>query len=272
MSSQKIKKFYSENAKYEWGRLIRDPYHKLEYETTLHFLKKYLPKKGLILDAGGGPGRYTIELAKQGYDVVLLDITPELIEFAKKQVRKEKVQNKVKNIIIGSITDLSIFDDNTFDAIICLGGPISHLKNNKERQKAVSELTRVAKKNAPIFASVMGKLGVLIGSLRFWPEEMRFPNFKQIIEKGDDYRWHGGHYAHFFVTEELKNLFNRKRLKILELAGLQGISTHSRKEINKFAKHDKEIWKVWLGAHYKFCTRPEIVGISEHMLIVCRKI
>jgi hypothetical protein len=38
----------------------------------MHFLEKYLPKKGLVLDAGGGPGRYTIELAKKGYDVVLL--------------------------------------------------------------------------------------------------------------------------------------------------------------------------------------------------------
>ena len=51
------------------GRLIKDPYHQLELDTTLHFLKKHLPKKGLILDAGGGPGRYTIELAKQGYSL-----------------------------------------------------------------------------------------------------------------------------------------------------------------------------------------------------------
>jgi 2-polyprenyl-3-methyl-5-hydroxy-6-metoxy-1,4-benzoquinol methylase len=42
----------------------------------MHFLEKHLPKKGLILDAGGGPGRYTIELARSGYDVVLLDLVP----------------------------------------------------------------------------------------------------------------------------------------------------------------------------------------------------
>lgn len=66
------------------NKLVRDPYHRLEYNTTMYFLKKYLPSKGLILDAGGGPGRYTIELAKLGYDMVLLDLTPKLLEITKK--------------------------------------------------------------------------------------------------------------------------------------------------------------------------------------------
>lgn len=68
----KVKNYYSQIAQKEWRRLKLSPYHELEFLTTMHFLKKYLPKRGLILDAGGGPGRYTIELAKKGYNVVLL--------------------------------------------------------------------------------------------------------------------------------------------------------------------------------------------------------
>lgn len=37
------------------GKVKKRPYHKLEFKTTLHFLEKYLPKNGLILDAGGDP-------------------------------------------------------------------------------------------------------------------------------------------------------------------------------------------------------------------------
>jgi len=80
---------YSKAVRYEWRRVVKDPFHRLELETTLHFLKKRLPKKGLILDAGGGPGRYAIELGKKGYHVVLLDITTENLAFAKRQIRKE---------------------------------------------------------------------------------------------------------------------------------------------------------------------------------------
>lgn len=46
----------------EWDRLEGDPYNMLEYVVTMHYLEKHLPSEGLILDAGGGPGRYTIEL------------------------------------------------------------------------------------------------------------------------------------------------------------------------------------------------------------------
>ena len=81
--SKSIENYYDKDADNEWNRLVRDPYHKLEWDTTQIFLKKHLPKKGLILDAGAGPGRYTIDLAKKGYDVVLLDFSKGNVELAK---------------------------------------------------------------------------------------------------------------------------------------------------------------------------------------------
>jgi len=150
-----VKKFYAGYVNKEWNRLIQDSYHKLEFDTSLHFLKKHLPKKGLILDAGGGPGRYTTELAKQGYDIVLLDIAPANLELARNKIKKERLQNKVREILEGSIVDLSRFPDNTFDAVICLGGLLSHVLDKKKRDKAISELIRVAKKDKPTQAHLL---------------------------------------------------------------------------------------------------------------------
>jgi 2-polyprenyl-3-methyl-5-hydroxy-6-metoxy-1,4-benzoquinol methylase len=73
--SDAVREWYDTKADYEWERLFQDAYHKLEFIVHMHFLEKYLPKEGLILDAGGGPGRYTIELAKKGYNVILLDLS-----------------------------------------------------------------------------------------------------------------------------------------------------------------------------------------------------
>ena len=156
-----FRKYYAKYAIVEWERLTKHAYHRLEFDTTLHFLKKYHPRKGLVLDAGGGPGRYTIELAKLGYDVILLDLTPKLLEIAREQIEKAKVESKVKQTIEGSVDNLSMFEENTFDAVICLGGPLCHLVQKKQRQKAADELVRVAKDNAPIFVSVIGRLGCI---------------------------------------------------------------------------------------------------------------
>ena len=93
MTETLVKAFYTGSVQKEWRRLVRDPYHRLEFNTTLHFLEKYLPKNGLILDAGGGPGRYTVELAGRGYDMILLDITPDNLAFAKRRISKGKIES-----------------------------------------------------------------------------------------------------------------------------------------------------------------------------------
>ena len=65
MTDTIVKDFYARGVRHEWKHLVKDAYHRLEYDTTIHYLSRYLPDKGLVLDAGGGPGRYTIELARR---------------------------------------------------------------------------------------------------------------------------------------------------------------------------------------------------------------
>lgn len=66
-----VKENYNKNAQLEWERL--EGFH-FEFEIAKHYLKKYLRGK-TVLDIGGGPGRYSVWLAKQGYDVTLVDLS-----------------------------------------------------------------------------------------------------------------------------------------------------------------------------------------------------
>ena len=58
---EKVKSYYS--VFNEWGRLDA-PEGRLEFELTMPIITNHLPQKAEILDLGGGPGRYSIELAK----------------------------------------------------------------------------------------------------------------------------------------------------------------------------------------------------------------
>jgi len=272
MTKKLVEKYYREYGIKEWRRLTKDPYHRLEFDTTMHFLKKYLPKRGLILDAGGGPGRYSVELAKLGYDIVLLDLTPKLLEIAKRKIKNEGVQDKVKEILQGSIDNLSMFKNNTFDAVVCLGGALSHVVSKKQREKAISELIRVAKKNAPIFVSVIGRLAVCINSLNYlWREMLEAPNvYRKYTIKGDYAGGYGFAPVHLYSPEELKREFENE-IKILEMVGLEGFfSTHQRRynRVYRLKKYNKILWET----HLKTCTHPSIVGISEHFMIICKKL
>jgi SAM-dependent methyltransferase len=270
--TRSVKQYYTGYVKNEWARLQRDSYHRLEFDTTLVLLRKYLPKSGIILDAGGGPGRYTIELAKRGYDVVLLDYTPANLRFAKKQIEKEKVGSRIMDIVEGSIVDLSGFSDDAFDAVICLGGPLSHVIREDDRRKAICELIRVARNHSPIFISVIGRFGVLVTDLIEFQNEIQSLLFRRIRDEGDYLGERGFTTCHFFLPEELKDCVEKtNHVQVLEMAGLEGIGSCHVDEVNKLAKNPRP-WKVWLETHYKTCTHPSVVEISEHMLIVCRKI
>jgi SAM-dependent methyltransferase len=255
----------------EWRRLASSPYHRLEFETTLHFLERYLPRSGLVLDAGGGPGRYTIELARRGYEVVLLDLAPANLRFAEKQVKKAKLEERIKQYVRGSIDDLSRFDDGSFDAVLCLGGPLSHILDRRTRTRAVSELIRVCKNGGNVFASVIGGLAVLVAGLTRFQDEIASPHFKRIAERGDYYGGRGFTRFHGYTVEELRREFDRKNIEILGMAGLEGVSSGHERELNRL-RRDPRLWRAWMRIHYDTCTDRSVAEMSEHMLIICRKL
>jgi SAM-dependent methyltransferase len=232
----------------------------------------------LVLDAGGGPGRYALELARLRYDVVLLDLTPELLDIAKYQIKKAQVTDRVKQVLQGSIDDLSMFKDNTFDVIICLGA-LSHVTERENRERAINELIRVAKKNAMLFVSVIGRLAILECGLVHWPEDMEIDGlYEKLYETGDYDGGPGIHargrtftHCHLYLSEELENSFKKRDVKVLAMVGLQGLATRHEKEINRLFKKHPKAWKNWWELHLKTCTHPSMADNSQHFMIICRK-
>jgi len=270
-----VKDWFTKTAGNEWKRLRRNPYHQLEFIVTTHFLEKYLPKRGLLLDAGGGPGRYTIALAKKGYDMVLVDLVREMLELAKRKIKREGVQHKVKQVVGSSVTDLSMFNNETFDGVLCLGGPLCHLLDSKLRETAARELVRVAKTGAPLFVSVIGRLGLLKTILARLPNEIR--DCQHHLEVGDYIpgvlprkEVTGFTAAHWFMPEELKELFEGLRVETLDLVALEGLSSHLQRATNRLYK-EKEKWNVWVDIVLKTCNHPSIVGTAEHILYIGKK-
>jgi SAM-dependent methyltransferase len=177
----------------------------------------------------------------------------------------------VKEIVKASIEDLSMYDSNTFDSVLCLGGALCHLVSKKRRQKAVSELVRVAKDKAPIFVSVIGRLAVCINSVVYlWPEMLKAPDvFRKYTTTGDYLGGWGFAPAHFYSVEELKKEFANKTT-ILETVGLEGIfSAHEERynQVYRQKKYNEILWQT----HLRTCTDPCVVGTSQHFMIICRK-
>ncbi len=72
-----------------------------------------------ILDAGGGQGQFSLDLARAGHQLVICDISAEMLKIAEAQIEKEGLQSRVR-LIHCAIQDLSEYlEQQTFDFVIC---------------------------------------------------------------------------------------------------------------------------------------------------------
>ena len=77
-----------------------------------------------VLDAGSGPGRFTLELLRLGAHVTALDISPASSSCCAHGSPDVEA-------IVGDITDLSRFEDDSFDVTVCFGGPLSYVVDGR---------------------------------------------------------------------------------------------------------------------------------------------
>ncbi len=74
-----------------------------------------------ILDAGGGQGQFSLTLAQAGHDLVLCDISAEMLKMAEAEVQANHLQSRVK-LVQSSIQNLSsqlLAEEQQFDWVIC---------------------------------------------------------------------------------------------------------------------------------------------------------
>ena len=91
-----------------------------------------------------------------------------MLTLTKKKIKRAGGLRRVKQLCT-ALEDLSMFSNETFDVVLCLGAPLRHLLNAEQREKDTTELTHVAKKDTPIFVSVISRIGLLKSILVEFP-------------------------------------------------------------------------------------------------------
>ena len=90
-----------------------------------------------VLEVAPGPGYLSIELAKRGFRVTAVDISPDFIKIAKRNADEAAV---TVDFLEGNVSNLPLKDD-TFDFVVCSAA----FKNFKDPVKALCEMHRVLK-------------------------------------------------------------------------------------------------------------------------------
>ena len=95
-------------------RLLRSRHGQLEYLTTMKYIHQVIPEQASIMEVGAGTGKYSVALAKEGYDVAAIELAKSNLELLRQNSKG------LENITSyqGDALDLSRFQDNTLFVLL----------------------------------------------------------------------------------------------------------------------------------------------------------
>ncbi len=221
-----------------------------------------------ILDCTAGTGAYAFHLADKGYEVAATDITPR---------HNEVINNKLANTpytmktAVCSATDLRMFSDESFDVVLNMG-PFYHLTDAALREKCLEESLRVLRSNGLLVVAYIPRYylnQMLAMSDDTYLDERLLSQIRTTGElHSDDPKcfWTDTYYS---SAQEMENLFATYNLKIVEHFAQDGMLTMFSDVANEW---NDEKFNTWLNYHLSVCREKSILGMSNHVVIVARKI
>jgi len=245
---------------------------RLEFYRTKQIISRYLPSKpGKILDIGGGPGFYARWLAGMGFEVHLVDPIPLHV----KQAREADAQSTrpLARISQGDARTLD-FPDGYLDAVLMLG-PLYHLVEKKDRERALFEAARVLKPQGVLFAAAVSKFtSALDGSFRGFIQDGRFMKIVERDLKDGQHRnptnkpgyWTTAFFHH---PDELYSEIRAARFDRVRIVGVTGFG----ELLPNFEKlwSNKGSKERLLTILERIETEPTLLGLSTHLLGVAWK-
>jgi SAM-dependent methyltransferase len=244
----------------------------LERERTRELLMRFLPPAPAgIFDIGGGPGGHACWLAKQGYEVHLIDITPLHVEMA--MAASKQSEAPLASAQIGDARSLP-WTAAAGDAALLLG-PLYHLTDREDRLGALREAHRVLKPGGTLFAVGVSRFASTMDGLRMG--FLKDPDFASIVAgdlRDGQHRNPTNRPEYFTDTffhhpDELRSEITDAGFDVMGVYGVEGPG---------WLVPDFNEW--WKGLDYRerllkiarvLETEPSLLGISAHLMAVARK-
>lgn len=258
------KAFYEQDAQAEWERLERYP---IEFEMGRRFMARYVKSGQSILDAGGGPGRYALHWAQRGCRVTLVDLAGGHVDFA---LGKAKELGAELSAVQGDVLDIERVAPGSYDHVFLMG-PLYHLLQEEERERAVKGCLALLKPGGLLFATFIQNFAGVIYAMREDPGQMTDPKVRSAFEAvARDESWAGPSFteAFFIRPGDILPFMGRFGLEKLHFLGQEGILAPCQAQI---LDAPRPVRDAWLDYAERLCEREEFLSYSEHLLYIGRK-
>lgn len=253
---EQLRKYYEDEAPEEL-RLSTDSVQYTEFITLTNYFDRLIPNKSRILDPCAGTGAYSFYLAEQGHDVIAGDLLKVNVDALVK--KQGMTSHTLGGIYKGDVRDLSMFGDNSFDVVLCMGA-LYHLLEKQDRLSALYECVRVLKRGGLLVATYINRLGAL--ACNFAGDVDDIDELMKFLDEGIE----GIFYAD--TPAGIEKTMSLLPLKMLHHVGLDGIGYLLNGVTNAITVEGLSKWRQY---HLATCDMREILGYSYHAAYIGEK-
>lgn len=264
---ENVREYYNANVLREWGRLDSG-YRNIEFLTTLNAIDRYFPT-GKVCDIGCGPGKYSIELLKKGFQVTLFDLSQEELNYAKAEIQNSGLI--ADDYVCGNAVDLSVFGDESFDAVLLMG-PMYHLIKSDDRRQCLKEVKRILKSDGIALIAYINSWGVVRALIE---EELDFFANLEEVERmlnGTGYSADENWTELYLSNPKLmKEELGRAGFKIANYYGSESFVAGMNGKINEIKDTSPDIYEKIKEMAIKLCDHEQYRDITEHIHFIVKK-
>ena len=269
MESESVESYYRQQD--EWSRLDT-PAGQFEFMRCLRILEEYLPDQGRLLDVGGGPGRYAIELARRGHRVALVDLCEHHVEEARRRMDERGLLGQADRLCAADACDLAMFDDDTYDAVVSFG-PFYHLVEESARRSAASELARVTNDEGLAFVQFVPPLSGfvrLVDRAVDNPGALTVSAFEETPQKAPSRTSpvHGFQEAGYIEADQLCGLFGEVGFETVDTLSVLGLAAGREEQLGRIQARDPELYEQFAALVEKTAREPAVIAMGQLALWV----
>ena len=158
-----------------------------------------------VLDLGCGAGRHAVYLARNGFDVVGVDVSKSALKIAQAWARKECLEKTT--LVQATMTHIP-FRSGQFDAVISIS--VIHHAVKRDIEVAMNEVHRILKINGVLLANLAS-----VNDPRCGKGEIVEAGTFRILEAFEEKRFEELH--HFLTRDQVSILFSRFSKAEIEL-------------------------------------------------------
>ena len=256
-----INEFY--NCFSEDARLERSRQGQLEFFVTMNYIHRFLDQGDKVLEIGAGTGRYSIALAKEGYNVSAIELVVSNLNELKKHA--EGLDNI--EAFQGDALDLSRFEDGSFDVTLCFG-PMYHLYDAKDQHKALDEAIRVTKPGGAILVAFLSAHAIICTNYLYdWESTVK--GLKENFDSDYNVRHFKEQLFTGFDIAEFEALFADKATEYVTTVAVDNVLEIAEQR-SDFSMTGEE-FKAFCDYQLHICEKREMLGNSSHLLYICKK-